>query len=355
MIQSQTHSYPIYIGEGIRYGINDLLQKSYSSVFVITDEHVAAIYLDDLVQSLDHPRIFTEIIPAGEASKNMEAYHQLQTKAIQNGLDRKSLILALGGGVVGDLAGFVAATFLRGIDYIQIPTTILAHDSSVGGKVAINHQLGKNLIGSFYSPQMVIYDVETLSTLPTKEWRSGYAEIMKEALIANPILFQELLETKLTKVQNEALIAHLKKGVQIKGHIVEQDEQENGILMYLNLGHTFGHALETLLGYGKLTHGEAVAIGLLFALHVSEKHLSSELPMDAFYNWMVQNDYPIMEVSLSVEQIIQTMKKDKKTSHQVIQMVLLEEVGKPLAVKIDDHHMRVYIESFLSLYSSLLR
>src|SRR5699024_11124204 len=169
VVQSSSGSYPIYIGKHIRFQFDQLLPKSYSAILIISDEQVAPLYADDLIEQLSNCKVYVELISAGAASKNIHTYYELQTKAIQYGLDRQSLIIALGGGVVGDLAGFVASTFMRGIDFIQVPTTILAHDSSVGGKVAINHELGKNLIGSFYSPKMVIYDVEMLQTLSVKE------------------------------------------------------------------------------------------------------------------------------------------------------------------------------------------
>lgn len=185
LVKSSTNAYTISIGESLRLQIKQFLNKEYSSILVVTDEHVAALYLKDILENLPAYRVFQSIVPAGEKSKNLQTFYQLQTEAIEFGLDRESLIIALGGGVVGDLAGFVAATYMRGIDYIQIPTTILAHDSSVGGKVAINHEFGKNLIGNFYPPEAVIYDVDTLHSLSEREVRSGYAELIKEALIAD--------------------------------------------------------------------------------------------------------------------------------------------------------------------------
>ncbi len=170
-------------------------------------------------------------------------------------MDRQSLIIALGGGVVGDAAGFAAATFMRGVGFIQMPTTILAHDSSVGGKVAINHEQGKNLIGSFYPPDAVIYDIQTLHTLSKQEVRSGYAELVKEALLADANFFQELMSQRLSSLTNRQLAEHLTKGIRIKSTIVEQDERESSVRKFLNLGHTLGHALEAMLGYGKWTHG----------------------------------------------------------------------------------------------------
>src|SRR5690625_840085 len=226
-VRSSTNEYNVYIGKGLRHQLQDFIPKKYSAILVITDDTIKTLYLQDILNNFTKDNVYTSIIPSGESSKNMETYHTLQTAALSYGLDRQSLIIALGGGVVGDLAGFVAATFMRGIDYIQIPTTILAHDSSVGGKVAINHELGKNLIGSFYPPVAVIYDVDTLSSLPAREVRSGYAEIVKEALIANDELFKQLMTINIAQVSSEQLTEHLLKGIQVKAKIVERHEKES--------------------------------------------------------------------------------------------------------------------------------
>src|SRR5690625_1693080 len=265
-VTSQTNKYNVYIGQHLRHNLNKYLQKDYSKILVITDESVAKLYLDDIVSNFPKNDVYTSTIETGESSKNIQTYYQLQTDALTYGLDRQSLIIALGGGVVGDLAGFVAATFMRGIDYVQIPTTILAHDSSVGGKVAINHELGKNLIGSFYPPTAVIYDVDTLASLPVREIRSGVAEIVKEGLIADPELFEHLIAIDLEHLDMEKLSEYLLKGIHVKANIVERDERESGERKYLNLGHTLAHAIEAEYKYGQITHGEAVAIGLLFAM-----------------------------------------------------------------------------------------
>src|SRR5690625_191966 len=265
-VKSSTNEYNVYIGQQIRHQLTDYLSDHYTAILIITDESVAKLYLDDILNNFSNNHVYQTTIKAGEASKNIHTYHQLQTDALSYGLDRQSLIIALGGGVVGDLAGFVAATFMRGIDYVQIPTTILAHDSSVAGKVAINHDLGKNLIGSFYPPTAVIYDVETLASLPVREIRSGVAEIVKEGLIADPELFEHLIAIDLEHLDMEKLSEYLLKGIHVKANIVERDERESGERKYLNLGHTLAHAIEAEYKYGQITHGEAVAIGLLFAM-----------------------------------------------------------------------------------------
>lgn len=339
--------YKVVIGHGIRKQISDYLAKTYSSVMIITDEIVGQLYLNDIVNHLEHEKVFHCIVPVGEKSKGIDTFYRLHTEMLEKGLDRNSLVIALGGGVVGDLAGFVAATFMRGIDYVQVPTTILAHDSSVGGKVAINHELGKNLIGNFYNPVAVIYDVETLESLGERETRSGYAEIVKEALISDLGMFDTLTSIQLNSVTTEQLEEHLAFGINVKRKIVEADERESGIRKYLNLGHTLAHALEAELGYGELTHGEAVAIGLLFTLHVSEKEIQANVPFERLIHWMKENHFPIEINHWNVDSLLEKMKTDKKSVQQRIQMVLLDSVGNPVTKEIGNRKMCNYLESFI--------
>ncbi|WP_068672007.1 3-dehydroquinate synthase [Oceanobacillus sp. Castelsardo] len=346
-VKSSTHEYKIMIGEGIRYTLHQYIPKKYSSILIITDDKVAKLHLDAVKESLANEKVYESIIPAGEQSKSIDVFYRLHTDAIQYGLDRKSLVVALGGGVVGDLAGFVAATYMRGIDFIQVPTTILAHDSSVGGKVAINHEFGKNMIGNFYSPVAVIYDVETLSTLSDREIRSGYAEIIKEALISDETTFEQLMNLRLNEISNDELKEQLSFGIKVKAKIVEEDEKESGVRKYLNLGHTLGHAIEAELSYGRLTHGEAVAIGLLFALYVSNKEFKADLPLESLLTWFKYNDYPLNISDCKVEKLVETMKSDKKATNKKIQMVLLEEIGKPTVKDLDDEVIDSYLQSFM--------
>lgn len=345
-VKTSTHSYTIFIDEQIRHRIDQYISEDYSSILIVTDEVVGPLYLNDIINGLNTHRIFHTVIPSGEASKNIEYFYKLHTVAMEKGLDRRSLIIALGGGVIGDLAGFVAATFMRGIDFIQVPTTILAHDSSVGGKVAINHELGKNMIGNFYPPKAVIYDVNTLDTLPAHEIRSGYAELIKEAYIANDEFLQQLFRTNLSELSNNELKDHLYEGVQIKAQIVEADEKEANIRMFLNFGHTLAHALEAELGYGKITHGEAVAIGMLFALQISEQKFHVSLQYKELHKWLIKNDYPLSLFDIDVNNIIQLMKLDKKTQYQKIKMVLLKKVGEPVVVHLDDEELYTFLETF---------
>lgn len=348
LINTSTHAYRIHTGRHLRNQIEKFLPKSYTSVFIITDDNIGRLYLDDIRKNFSvQTRIHHAIIPAGEQSKCINTYYQLQTDAIKCGLDRESLIIALGGGVVGDVAGFVASTFMRGIDYIQMPTTILAHDSSVGGKVAINHELGKNLIGSFYPPKAVIYDVDTLQSLEKREIRSGYAELMKEALIADRQFFDKLISTALNALTNDQLAEHLQNGMKVKATIVEADEKESGIRKYLNLGHTLGHALEAELSYGTLTHGEAVAIGILFALRISEDKFPVKLPYNTLLNWLRHNNYPLQLPVVKPDMLIKRMKSDKKTTNGIVQMVVLKKIASPAVLDIRDEELEAYLEDFI--------
>ncbi|HLS66614.1 MAG TPA: 3-dehydroquinate synthase [Pseudogracilibacillus sp.] len=345
-IQAGRHSYPIYIGEHIRHHLQQFIQKQYSSILVITDDTIAPLYKDDVIAALANEKVYEVVVPSGEKSKSIDTYYSLQTTALENGLDRQSLIIALGGGVIGDLAGFVAATFMRGIDFIQMPTTILAHDSSVGGKVAINHKLGKNMIGNFYPPVAVIYDIATLRTLPKREIRSGYAELMKEAFIGDRELLQELLCTNIIEARPKELAHFLRQGIQVKAKIVEEDEREANVRMFLNFGHTLAHALENKLGYGKLTHGEAVAIGMLFALQYSEAYFDISLPIDRYVHWLHENDYPLSLFNIDLNKLVETMKVDKKVIGGTIKLILLKEIEKPTVIDVDDRELLSRLDDF---------
>ncbi|ENH97337.1 3-dehydroquinate synthase [Gracilibacillus halophilus YIM-C55.5] len=349
-IRTSTHNYDVTVGKGLLSEFVNYLPKHYQQVFIITDTIVQPLYAEALRKSLEtkETKVAISVVPAGERSKNIDQYYQLLTDAIQHNLDRSSLIVALGGGMVGDLAGFVASTYMRGIDYVQVPTTILAHDSSVGGKVAINHPEGKNLIGHFYPPRAVVYDVETLDTLPDHEKRSGYAEVVKHGLISCDSFFRDVLTVDLTtSLHHELIVSHLQNGIQVKANIVEQDERESNIRKFLNFGHTLGHAIESELGYGQITHGEAVAIGMLFAIRVSEQENQVTLPYDELYQWLETNHYPLTLPDMDVNTLIQRMKKDKKSSNAVVQMVLLEEVGRPVTKNISDDQLSTYLMNFL--------
>lgn len=333
-IKTASKTYPLYIGKGIRLqlqAIFDDLKQTYSAIMIITDDKVAELYLKDVLSVFSNEKnVFSHCVKSGEEAKSFDVYYECLTAALEKGLDRKSCIVALGGGVVGDLAGFTAATFMRGIGFIQMPTTLLAHDSSVGGKTAINHPAGKNMIGSFHQPDAVIYDTETLLSLPYEEKRSGFAEVIKHAFISDNAFYKQLLEQIPTReALKEALLEEeIRRGIMVKADIVDQDEKETGIRAHLNFGHTLGQAIEAELGYGKILHGDAVAVGMLFAMKLSEKYYQTKLPIEETEEWMLSLGYPLSVLqTLEADKLLCRMKNDKKAEFGQIRFVLMQKIG----------------------------
>ncbi|MDT8860011.1 3-dehydroquinate synthase [Alkalihalobacillus sp. MEB130] len=341
-IEAKSKTYHVFINAGMRHEIGSLLEsvctENVSSVLVISDSSVAPLYLEDVVGSFQKKLpTYTEVIQSGEASKSFGVYEQVMTKALEYGLDRKSVIIALGGGVVGDLAGFVASTYMRGIRFVQVPTTLLAHDSSVGGKVAINHPLGKNMVGSFHQPEAVIYDTETLFSLPEKEWRSGFAEVIKHGFIRNNKLLSYLQQEVNSFEQLPVPLVNqiLEQSLAVKAEIVAEDETESGVRAYLNFGHTLAHAIESESGYGVVTHGEAVATGMIFALKLSEKMFDVELDVTRYEDWFEKLGYATkISNQLQVDKLISKMQKDKKAEAGTIRMVLLQKLEEPTLIEV---------------------
>lgn len=330
IIQTKHADYPVYIGPGLRFRLAELIPDQYSSFYIITDDQVGRYYGDEVYEALSGFKTYIYTVQSGENAKSMKVYQEILDDMLEKQLDRRTCVVALGGGVVGDLAGFVAATYLRGVGFIQMPTTLLAHDSSVGGKVAINHKMGKNLIGAFYHPSAVIYDSETLETLSLRERRSGFAELIKHSLIDSVQFFDQLKaavpnETAMTP---ENIQPFIKEGIRVKAGIVSQDERESGIRTHLNFGHTLGHAIESEHGYGRLAHGEAVAIGMVFAMHLSEAHYRRKLPIDKVSSWLKALGLPTqVPAGLNIENILHRMRYDKKTQAGSLRFVLMKEIG----------------------------
>ena len=329
--------YQVHIGSG---ALHILVEDYYrildnaDKICVIVDENVAGMHLDYFNSHLNSSwKVEFKIIPSGEQAKTFETYMDCQSFLLEQNFSRNSVILAFGGGATGDLGGFVASTFMRGIPFIQVPTTILAHDSAVGGKTAINHKLGKNMIGTFYQPAAVIYDTKFLATLPEKEIRSGMAEVIKHAFISNKTWLDELLAvTDFSRLSDKEMEMHLERGIAVKAVIVEEDEYEAGVRKYLNFGHTLAHAIEATAGYGKITHGEAVAIGMAYALH-----LSGHEKFHPYLEWCKSNGYPLGVLeNLSFQQLQGYMKKDKKTADGLLKFVLLQETGRPFMETVDN-------------------
>ncbi|WP_100331416.1 3-dehydroquinate synthase [Bacillus xiapuensis] len=347
MIHTSNTSYPVYVGAKALQELKGLFDgplKETTKLFVIADEHVAHLHGKALKRALPATVPFEWLsVPQGESAKTFDCYKQCLTYALEKGLDRKSCILAFGGGAAGDLAGYVAASFMRGIRFVQIPTTILAHDSAVGGKVAINHPLGKNMIGHFHQPEAVVYDTRFLETLPEQEVRSGFAEVIKHALIADPSFLRELME-KITdfKQMNKGFLAYcLEKGIEIKGKVVKEDEREQGVRAFLNFGHTYGHALEAKIGYGHVTHGEAVAAGMFFALAASRMKQHLDFDLERFCRWITGLGYRLdLNNGHSFEELYELMKRDKKTIGRTIRFVLLQAVGQPVICEMNKSELQ---------------
>ncbi|WP_409301378.1 3-dehydroquinate synthase [Peribacillus sp. SCS-155] len=347
-VSAASKTYPVFIGKNIIESLPDFIVKQYEKIgkiLIITDEAVAALHLPAVKNVLEKTgkTVIEYITPEGEHAKTFQVFYDTHSYALSQNLNRNSMVLALGGGAVGDLAGFVAATFMRGVPFLQIPTTLLAHDSAVGGKVAINHPEGKNMIGVFYQPEAVFYDINFLRTLPARELRSGFAEIVKEALIQDPAFYSWLLENikDLQALSENHLLHMIKKGIEIKAAIVSEDERETGVRAYLNLGHTLGHAVETMMGYGEFPHGEAVMVGLVYALRLSMKECSLDFDMEKFTGWVQSLGYNIqIKEDLDCDGLISLMKKDKKSVGSMVTFVLLKEIGAPITTEIADHDIK---------------
>ena len=271
-------------------------------------------------------------IPAGESSKSMQMAEKLFTKCIETGMDRKSPVFALGGGVVGDLAGFVAASYMRGVPFVQVPTSLLAQvDSSVGGKVAVNHPLGKNLIGAFYQPKAVFMDLNTLQTLPKREIYTGLGEIIKYGIIYDARFFQYLEDNieQVASLANEAAAHMTARSCEIKADVVSQDEKELGLRAILNFGHTAAHAIEKNTGYTKYNHGEAVAIGMVCAAYISKAlGMIDQSVVDRVISLILKLHLPIKAQGCTVEDLYRDIFHDKKTVGGKVKWILMESIGQ---------------------------
>ncbi|UVI32397.1 3-dehydroquinate synthase [Paenibacillus spongiae] len=337
-VQLGERSYPIYIGEGlidqagqrfIEHGIS-----SKSPIMIVTDEHVAVqqhlVRLESVLKQAGFT-VSSAVVPAGETSKSLAVFEELVTKALQAGLDRKSTIVALGGGVVGDLAGFVAASYMRGIRFVQVPTTILAHDSSVGGKVAVNHPLAKNIIGAFHQPEMVLYDLSTLQTLPQRQVRAGLSEVVKHGLIwdAEFVAWCDENADRLQALDSDALGYALFKGCSVKAAVVSKDERENDLRAILNLGHTIGHALEAVAGYNQLLHGEAISIGMVGAARLAVKLGAPEQVYTVTKHVLSRVGLPVrLPEELDTDLIMDAMKHDKKFQEGSMTFIVPVAIGE---------------------------
>jgi len=332
-IQFDERSYPIYIGEGLISNYELISQHILGKkVAIITNETVADIYLKTLMDTVSsHKELISIILPDGESYKSKDSLDSIYAQLLENKADREITLIALGGGVIGDITGFAAATYMRGVNFIQIPTTLLSQvDSSVGGKTGINHPLGKNMIGAFYQPKCVISDMNVLKTLPSRELSAGLAEVIKYGLIRDNKFF-EWLESHiqyLMEMNPKYLIEAVQRSCENKAAVVEADEFESGIRAILNLGHTFGHAIEVAQGYGNWLHGEAVGAGMVMAAKLSQS-----------MGWLADKDVgrivalikkaglPTEPPKISVKKYMELMMLDKKTKDGQINLVLQKSIG----------------------------
>ena len=330
-------SYPIHVGSGILSRAGELLAQAglRGKVAVVTNPTVAQLYLDPIHKTLNQSGFdaLPILVPDGEEHKNFTSLETIYDRLIAARFERKSCVLALGGGVIGDLAGYAAATYLRGVPYVQVPTTLLAQvDSSVGGKTGVNHADGKNLIGAFYQPKLVLIDVAALKTLPRRELVAGLAEVIKYGVIEDPALFA-LLEDKIEKLvqlDSELLIQTISTCCAIKARVVEADEREDDYRAVLNFGHTIGHALEAVTGYTEFLHGEAVGVGMVKAAALStEQGFCDQQTFERVVGLIKQAGLPSeIPGNISLPGLIQALEVDKKAAGGKIKFVMCEGLGQ---------------------------
>ncbi|MCX7818833.1 MAG: 3-dehydroquinate synthase [Kiritimatiellae bacterium] len=330
--------YPIAIGRGVLCDLGRWWQEAGLGrrSLVVTDSNVGPLYGEAVRAQLAQAGVSAALatVAAGEGSKTIERWSELLYAAVEAGLDRRSAIVALGGGVIGDLAGFVAATFLRGIRYVQVPTSLLAMvDSSVGGKTGLDLRCGKNLVGAFHQPSLVVADLETLRTLPEREHRAGLAEVIKYGVILDAALF-ERLEASAARLMDPAwsgLDEVIAACCRLKARVVAADEREGGLRAILNYGHTLGHALEAATGYERLLHGEAVAIGMVYAAELSVRRAGLRREeCDRLVRLLRAVGLPVTVAGLGVEweRVEAAMGLDKKAADRVPRFVLAETIGR---------------------------
>ena len=348
--------YPVFVGPGALQKLPELVsRKEYSKVFVVTDETVAPLWLEACVKQLIESESIT--VGSGELFKNIAELEKIWGALLEAAADRNSLVINLGGGVIGDMGGFAAATYMRGIDFIQVPTTLLSQvDASVGGKLAVDFAGGKNCIGVFCQPRAVIADTETLSSLPERELCSGYAEVVKHGLIASADYFETCSSQKVSEFSVDELAKIVSGSVAIKARVVAADEKEGGIRKILNFGHTVGHAVESLslegMGAEALLHGEAVSIGMVAeaALSVVAGTLQTE-ELTTIQTALLTQGLPVkIEGSWSLDAVVDRMRMDKKNHSGQIRWTTLNGIGEALFDQvIDEELMRNSLSTSIGL------
>jgi 3-dehydroquinate synthase len=336
-------SYPILVGGGLLAGCEPLARLAAGRmVAIVTDATVAALHAPAVREALrPHAAALIEVVlPAGEAHKTWDTLNLIFDALLAARFDRDALVVAVGGGVVGDMAGFAAAVYQRGVDFVQVPTTLLAQvDSSVGGKTGINHPLGKNMIGAFHQPRLVVIDVGTLATLPDRELSAGLAEVLKHGAIADPAYFESVAASlpALRAKDPAALEAAVARSCEIKASVVERDEREGGLRAILNFGHTFGHAIEAGLGYGEWLHGEAVGAGMVMAADLSRRlGLADDATARRVREAVAAAGLPVRGPAWPVARYVELMSVDKKAKQGTPRFVLLDGLGRATVRKVAD-------------------
>ncbi len=352
-------SYPIFIGAGL-LDRRDCFTPYIAGrqVAIVTNQTVAPLYLQRLLDTLQGYQVTPIVLPDGEAFKNWETLQLIFDGLLEARHDRRTTLIALGGGVIGDMAGFAAACYQRGVDFIQVPTTLLSQvDSSVGGKTGINHPLGKNMIGAFYQPKAVVIDTATLGTLPARELSAGLAEVIKYGLICDePFLaWLELHIDALRALDAEAVSEAVERSCAAKARVVNADERESGVRATLNLGHTFGHAIETEMGYGVWLHGEAVAAGTVMALEMSCRlGWIDAAARDRGIRLLARAGLPLVPpAEMGPEEFLRHMAVDKKVLDGQLRLVLLRQLGE--AVVTADYPREVLEATLRTDYAALVR
>ena len=348
-------SYPITIGPGLLDDASTWSQLPKSSAaLIVTNTTVAPLYAARLQAALAkrHRSIHMVVLPDGEEYKTWQTLNLIFDALLQNACDRKTVMYALGGGVVGDMTGFAAASYMRGVPFVQVPTTLLAQvDSSVGGKTAINHPLGKNMIGAFYQPLLVVCDLDTLNTLPARELSAGLAEIIKYGPIAD-MAFLDWIETNLDALlaRDPAALAHaVKRSCEIKAWVVGLDEREAGLRAILNFGHTFGHAIESGLGYGEWLHGEGVGCGMVMAAHLSQRLGMIDGALVRRLTALIgKAGLPTVGPKFGADRYLDLMRVDKKAEAGEIRFVLIDKPGSAVMRAAPDAMVRDVIEQCCS-------
>ena len=327
-------AYAIHIGAGLLSSVELILpQLDLPQVAIVSNTTVAPLYLPRLEQVLRERgvQVMQVVLEDGERYKNAATLGRIYDALLEHRCERKTTLIALGGGVVGDLAGFAAATYMRGMPFIQIPTTLLAQvDSSIGGKTGINHPLGKNMIGAFYQPRLVLADTEVLKTLPPREFSAGLAEVIKHGLVRDAAFFSWLEQNMENLLAGDAqALAHaVRRCCEIKAAVVAEDERENGVRALLNFGHTFGHAFEAGLGYGTWLHGEAVSAGMVMAADLSRRlgHIAAA-DVERIVALLARAHLPVAPPAIAPGRLLQLMAADKKAEGGKLRFVLLDDIG----------------------------